>query len=212
VQLAYPWARTPGSARLPEQLESPDGVLAGLLARSALQSGAWQSAAGLDLADVYDVFPRPWHRELLAQRISLFGPTPDGLQSLSDVTTASFSNYRPACVNRLVSVIVRAARRIGEEVAFESSGPVVWGKLRGRMGVLLSSLYQLGALRGATAADAFAVRCDPSTMTQNDIDAGRAIARVEFQASAPVERISVVLALTDGGQVSLSGTAREEAA
>jgi hypothetical protein len=35
---------------------------------------------------------------------------------------------------------------------------------------------------------------------------------VEFQASAPVERISVVLALTDGGQVSLSGTAREEAA
>src|ERR1051326_6624704 len=45
IQLVYPWVRTSGSSTLPEQLESPDAVLAGVLARNALTRGAYHSAA-----------------------------------------------------------------------------------------------------------------------------------------------------------------------
>jgi GNAT superfamily N-acetyltransferase len=219
VQLAYPWARTPGSANLPERLESPDGVLAGLLARNAITRGAFRGAANLHLADVYDLAPLLAREQMLArhsdnqnsnaarhsllERVSLLGPTPSGWRLLSDVTTSLNESYRPAGVNRLVSVIVRAARRMGEESVFEPSSERLWAQLRDRLGGLLTSLYLIGALGGASPAEAFQVRCDRSTMTQNDIDNGRVIARVEFVAAAPIERITVVLAMDEGGQVSL---------
>jgi hypothetical protein len=211
VQLAYPWARTPGSAALPEQVEPPEGVLTGLLARNALTRGTFRSAAGAHLADVYDVVPslsreqttRPTGGLSLPERVSLLGPTPGGLRLLSDVTTAADEIYRLAPVNRLVSVIVRAARTLGEDSAFEPSSEQTWADLRGRLGELLRALFQAGALRGASAAEAFQVRCDRSTMSQSDIDNGRVVAEVEFQAAAPLERLTIVLALDEGGGVSL---------
>ena len=56
---------------------SNDGVLTGVLARNALTRGAFRSAAGLHLADVYDVQPLLSDRELpgsgaaLADRVLL---------------------------------------------------------------------------------------------------------------------------------------------
>lgn len=229
LQLAYPWARTPGSANLPERLESPDGVLTGLLARNAILRGSFRSAANLHLGDVYDLAPLLSRGQMsrllpdsdrggarlhsLLDRVSLFGPTPGGWRLLSDVTTSLDESYRPACVNRLVSLLVRAARRIGEEVVFEPSNERLWAQLRGRLDNLLIGLYQLGALGGASPAEAFQVRCDRTTMTQNDIDNGRLIVRIEFTAALPIERIKVVLAMDEGGQVSLlSPRASQEAA
>lgn len=214
VQLAYPWVRTAGSANLPEGLESPDGVLCGVLARSALARGAYRSAARQHLADVYDVFPVLPHAQMylpqpgpdgrplsLIERVSLLGPTPDGLRLLSDVTTALQESYRPACINRLTAALVRAARRLGEELTFEASGERLWAQVRGGLERLLLGLLQAGALRGGSPAEAFRVRCDRSTMTQNDIDNGRVVVEVQFNPAAPIERITVVLALSEGGQV-----------
>ena len=73
---------------------------------------------------------------------------------------------------------------------------------------LLSGLFQAGGLRGGTTAQAFHVRCDRSTMSQNDIDNGRVIAQVQFDAAAAIEQISVVLAMDEGGQASLAVTER----
>ncbi len=226
VQLVYPWARTPGSDDLPEQLESPDALLVGTLARNALTRGAFRSAANQHLADVYDVAPalnreQMWRvrevnsrgritRRALAERVSLLGQTPGGWRLLSDATTSLDEAYRQASVNRLVSTIVRAARRVGEDIVFESSGEHLWGRLREGLNTLLAGLLRAGALRGATPEDAFYVRCDRSTMSQNDIDGGRVVAQVGFDASIPVERITVVLAMDDGGRISLLSRGAEE--
>ncbi len=211
VQLVYPWMLTPGSTDLPEQVEPPEGVLTGVLARNALTRGAFRSAAGLHLADAYDVFPGLSREQMtlltgglsLPDRVSLLGPVPSGLRVLSDVTTAADEVYRLAAVNRLVSVIVRAARTLGEDSAFEPSSEQTWADIRARLDGLLRALFQAGALQGATAIEAFGVRCDRSTMSQSDIDNGRVIVEVVFQAAAPIERLTVVLALDEGGQVSL---------
>jgi hypothetical protein len=214
VQLVYPWVRTPGSLRLPGQLESPEGVLIGLLARNALTRGSFRSAAGLPLADVNGLEPALTRAQLfsphgqdrpftLVERVSLLGPTPAGLRLLSDVTTSLSDSYRPACVNRLVAAIVRAARSLGEAVSFEPAAESLWNRLKSDLDELLLGLWQAGALAGASPEQAFSVRCDRTTTRQADLDNGRVIAEVQFTAAVPIEQIHVVLALGQGGQVSL---------
>ena len=46
VQLGWPWLATRRAADLPETLEPPDGLLAGLIAASALARGTFRSVAG----------------------------------------------------------------------------------------------------------------------------------------------------------------------
>jgi phage tail sheath protein FI len=90
---------------------------------------------------------------------------------------------------------------------FESSGEALWARARQAVTAYLTNLWQLGALDGASPADAFDVRCDRTTMTQADIDAGRLIASVAVTAAQPVQRITITLALSSG-----SGAALAEAA
>jgi hypothetical protein len=222
LQLCYPWLKTPASDRLAEGIENPEGVLAGLLARNSLTRGAYSSACPVAPVAVYDVSPaltreqmlllRPDRkgfksRHAMVDRISLFGPRPAGIRLLSDVTTSLNETYRPACVNRLMSLVVRAARVAGADVVFEDSGPATWGLLAGQIGALLEDLYELGALRGAGAGDSYTVRCDRTTMTENDLDNGRLIVEVTFQAAAPVDTLRVLLTMESGGRVSLAEVA-----
>jgi hypothetical protein len=216
VQLVYPWVQTAGSANLPEQLESPDAVLVGILARNTLLQGTFRSAANAHLSDVQQLYPSLSSEQLdyshaiaataiphnLTERISILGETPDGLRLLSDVTTSLDTSYRPASVNRLVSVILRAARRLGEEVIFDAAGERLWRRLQETLTGLMTDLLQLGALRD-TVSEPFRVVCDRRTMTQADMDNGRVIVQVEFEAAAPIERLTIVLAMSDGGQLSL---------
>jgi len=211
LQLSYPWLKTSGSSVLLQSLEPPDGALAGMLARNALTRGAHASAVKVTPAEIYDVWPElpadettvpeapiPWgnpRKRPLIQRLSLFGFTPSGLQLLSDVTCYPGESYRPGRVNRLVSVIARAARRLGEEVTFERNGETLWARVQTTLQQLLTRLWRLDALEGASPKDAFTVQCDRSTMTQNDIDNGRLIAVVTFTAAATIELIHVTLAI-----------------
>jgi uncharacterized protein len=218
LQLGYPWLKTGGSSVLLEQLEPPDGALAGLIARNALTRGTFTSATKMVPADIYDVSPALPAREMkssatrlawgnaapaatpkaLIERLSLFGMSPTGLRLLSDVTAYPGETYRAGAVNRLVSVICRAARTMGESAVFQSNGPALWGKVQRFLQNLMTRLWTLNALAGATVADAFNVRCDRSTMTQNDLDTGRLVARVTFTAAATIETIHVQLALQAG--------------
>jgi hypothetical protein len=216
LQLSYPWLRTTGSHVLLEALEPPDGALAGILARNALARGSFTDAVKIVPSTIYDVFPAVPAREAttpdaapnwteasakpLIVRASLFGFTPAGLRLLSDVTAYPGENYRPGRVPRLVAVVSRACRRLGEQTVFANNGPGVWSRLQTSLRQLMTRLWRLNALEGATTQDAFSVRCDRSTMTQNDIDNGRLVAQVTFTAAATIELIRVTLAVeTSGG-------------
>ncbi len=215
LQLAYPWLKTTGSGVLLESLEPPDGALAGLLARNALTRGTFTSATKITPAEIYDVWPALpaqdtkssavpllWGQnspKALIERLSLFGFSPSGLRLLSDVTAYPGETYRSAPVNRLVSVICRAARRMGESAVFQSNGPALWGRVQRFLQNLMTRLWSLNALDGASATDAFSVRCDQSTMTQNDIDNGRLLAEVTFTAAFTIETIRVTLAMEASG-------------
>lgn len=208
LQLAYPWLLTEVSGDLPGGIEPPEGVLAGLLARNALERGTYRPAARLPLSGVITTQPVYGGSQLesdggrLLRRVSLFAPQPGGVALLSDVTTDAEEAHRIASVQRLVAVLLRKARTVGEENVFENNSERVWRRVRAAMESLLASLHGKGALRGATAEEAYTVVCDQSTMSRNDLDNGRLIIQVGFLPSAPVERIVVTLTAGSAGRAA----------
>jgi uncharacterized protein len=227
LQLAYPWLKTTGSSVLLEGLEPPDGALTGILARNALTRGTFTSATKVAPSEIFDVSPILPAEETtvpatpliwgdnsfkpLIERLSLFGFTPNGLTLLSDVTAYPGESYRPGRIHRLVAVILRASRRLGQDVVFQSNGPLLWARVQSFLRQLMTRLWQLNALDGDTIADAFSVRCDRSTMTQNDLDNGRLVAVVSFNAASTIELIRVTLALETSGTSTQSIAALAEA-
>lgn len=210
LQLAYPWLRTADSADTPGGVEAPEGSLAGVLARSALERGAYRSAATRPLLRYQDSTPTlPWTQVLqdaawtplgtltLADRVCLLGPSPRGPQLLSDVSCSADPRTRQAAVRRLLNVVVQAARRAGDDFAFEPNGEHLWARVRNRLNDLMRALLSAGAL--SSDGTPFDVRCGRDTMQPNDIDSGRLIVRIELQPAQPVQRIVVVLNLREAG-------------
>jgi uncharacterized protein len=205
VQLVWPWLRTDRSDDLPELLEVPDGLFAGILARNALVRGTFRSVGGTILDDVIGLTPVPpmglgrdSPTEALAERICVIAPEPDGSTLQSDVTSSPDIAWRFGGSSRLMAAILRAARRFGEGHAFEPNGPALWAKLRRRMEAMLIAFWNEGAFGGATANDAYTVVCDRSTMTQNDLDNGRLVAEISVLPAAAISRITIVLDMTVG--------------
>lgn len=212
LQLAYPWVETADTASLPEGIGGGEGVLAGAIARSALRLGAFRSAAGTTLATVRRALPELATSALrrglpgsvsdwLGERLSLVGALPGGFALASDATMSDDRAWRAGGVSRLMGVLLRAARQLGSERLFENSGPALWAAVAQELETFMERLRDAGALAGATPAESYSVRCDASTMTQNDIDAGRVIATIAFTAAQPIQRISVTLALAGGGAI-----------
>ena len=217
LQLCYPWLRGPGGVALPGAMEPPDGALCGLLARSALVRGAFRSAGRQRLLGNWALAeplraadrnaPAGLTRTPVEDRLSIFSSFPEGVILESDRTASSQPAHQPGAVQRLICLLLRAARRTGEGLVFEPSNELLWARLRGSLETLLRRLYQLGALSGASEEQAFDVICDRRSMSQADLDAGRVIAEVRIQPALPVREIRVALLLSEGGAVTLRGAA-----
>ncbi len=210
LQLAYPWVGTQASTACPEAVEAPEGIFAGILARSALSQGAFRSVAGQPVYGAQFLLPMLGKGHLaatlpysdargsgwLGDRISLIGEARGRVQMLSDSTLSESASWRPGGISRLMGIILRCARYLGDDLTFEPSGPTLWNGVRSAIEAMLNTLRDAGAFAGQTQDECFTVRCDRTTMTQADLDAGRAIATISFAPAFPVERITVTLDLT----------------
>ena len=70
---------------------------------------------------------------------------------------------------------------------FENNGPQLWANVRGAVSSFLYNEWRSGNLLGTKPEEAFFVRCDRSTMTQNDLDNGRLICLIGVAVLKPAE-------------------------
>jgi uncharacterized protein len=70
---------------------------------------------------------------------------------------------------------------------FQPNDERLWHLIRASIENFLLSLFQSGALVGRTPQDAYFVRCDRMTMTQDDIDNGRFVCLVGIAPVRPAE-------------------------
>lgn len=69
------------------------------------------------------------------------------------------------------------------------------GAVRTCVQIFLRNLWREGALQGITQDEAFFVRCDKTTMTQDDIDNGRLVVVIGVAPLKPAEFVIVRIGL-----------------
>jgi hypothetical protein len=222
IQLGYPWLGTADSATCPEGLQSPEGALAGVIAAGTRALGGFRGMAGRRLATSVRLVPeiagsdiaRPLtgQAEWLGDRLCLFAEKRGRIELISDATCAQDRAWRKGGTSRLIGILLRAAKQLGEDYLFEPGGPALWNRITGRVTAILEQLRGLGAFSGQTPAECYRVICGPGSMTQAEIDAGRVICEVIVNPASPIERIVVTLALIEPLPAGLAAPALQGAA
>ena len=72
-------------------------------------------------------------------------------------------------------------------MVFEPNDEPLWSRVKGAVGSFLDAQWRQGALAGSTGKDAFFVRCDRTTMSDDDIANGRLICLIGFAPLKPAE-------------------------
>jgi phage tail sheath protein FI len=102
-------------------------------------------------------------------------------------TASSDAEFKYVNVRRFFLYLESSIDRGTQWVVFENNGPRLWANVRETVEAFLYNEWVSGNLLGATPKEAFFVRCDRSTMTQNDLDNGRLICLIGVAALKPAE-------------------------
>jgi uncharacterized protein len=78
-------------------------------------------------------------------------------------------------------------------VVFEPNDEPLWAQIRLNVGAFMQNLFRQGAFQGKSPAEAYFVRCDKETTTQNDIDRGVVNILVGFAPLKPAEFVVIRL-------------------
>jgi phage tail sheath protein FI len=76
-------------------------------------------------------------------------------------------------IRRYLTYLEHSLGKDTQWTVFEPNGEALWARVRANIANFLTTEWRSGALQGAAVEQAFFVRCDRSTMTQNDLDNGR---------------------------------------
>ncbi|MBB4634926.1 phage tail sheath C-terminal domain-containing protein [Longimicrobium terrae] len=185
------------------RLSAPSGTIAGLYARTDASRGVWKAPAGTE-ASLLGVQKTDYHltdgeNGVLNPRgvnaIRTFpgvGPVAWGARTLrGDDKLADEWKYVP--VRRLALYIEESLYRGTQWVVFEPNDEPLWAQIRLNLGAFMHNLFRQGAFQGKTPAQAYLVKCDADTTTQNDINLGVVNILVGFAPLKPAEFVIIRL-------------------
>ncbi len=102
-------------------------------------------------------------------------------------TKSSDPEWKYVNVRRLFIFIEHSIDKSSQWAVFEPNNQRLWDNIRRMVEDFLLVLWRDGALLGAKPEEAFFVRCDRTTMTQNDLDNGRLICLIGIAPVKPAE-------------------------
>lgn len=183
---------------------APCGVMAGVINRTDSERGLWKAPAGIDasLRGVSELAVPLTNGENgmlnqlgvnclrsfpVAGRVSWGARTLKGADAL-----ASEWKYLP--VRRTALFIKETLQRGLAWAVHEPNDEPLWAEIRLSIdGFMDSALFRQGALQGKTRREAYLVKCDAETTTQDDINKGIVNIVVGFAPLKPAEFVIVKL-------------------
>lgn len=100
---------------------------------------------------------------------------------------------------RVIAHVFKTARRSLVPFVFLPNNERLWARIVATITPFLTGLRLSGALMGTKDEDAFKIRCDRTTMTQDDIDNGRLIVIIALALTKPAEFVIIRVAQTREG-------------
>jgi phage tail sheath protein FI len=192
--LYYPWIKVEnptGSNGTSEILIPPSGHVAGVWARTDESRGVWKAPANDTIRGVLDVERSITQAEqgvlnpLGINAIRPFGQR--GIRIWGARTLSSDTDWTYINVRRLFNMIEATILEGTQWAVFEPNDVSLWEGVKRTLNAYLRGLWSAGALFGASADQAFFVRCDETTNPPESVDAGKLVVEVGIAPVKPAE-------------------------
>ena len=176
----------------------PCGVVAGMIARTDVTRGVWKAPAGQDdgklrgvqelatkMSDGENGLLNPLGINCL-RSFPVIGNVAWGARTLVGADLlANEWKYLP--VRRLALFLEESLYRGTHWAVFEPNDEPLWAQLRLNVGAFMQNLFRQGAFQGQSPKEAYLVKVDKETTTQNDVNQGIVNIHVGFAPLKPAE-------------------------
>ncbi len=188
---------------LRDRAMAPSGTIAGVYARTDSQRGIWKAPAGTDASlkgvaalerTLNDIENGTINiRGVNALRsFPAYGKVVWGARTMKG-GDAQADEYKYVPVRRLALFIEESLYRGTQWVVFEPNDEPLWAQIRLNVGAFMNNLFRQGAFQGTSPRDAYFVKCDRESTTQNDINLGIVNILVGFAPLKPAEFVVIKL-------------------
>lgn len=182
---------------------APCGAIAGVFSRTDSQRGVWKAPAGMDavLNGVSELTVKLTDGEngqlnpLGVNCLRVFpvtGRVVWGARTLRGADSLA-SEWKYVPVRRIALFIEESLYRGTQWVVFEPNDEPLWAQIRLNLGAFMQNLFRQGAFQGSSPREAYFVKCDRETTTQNDINLGIVNIIVGFAPLKPAEFVVIKL-------------------
>lgn len=189
--LHYPWVLIADPLTGDKLALPPSGFVAGLYARNDEERGVFKAPANLPLPLAVGL-----ERTLTGPELELLGG--EGINCLRTLpgrgpvlwgarTASANPEWKYVNLRRYFAYLERSIDAGTRWAVFEPNGPKLWARVRQAVEGFLHGELRRGALVGDGPEEAYFVRCDESTMTQDDIGRGRLVCLVGVAVVRPAE-------------------------
>lgn len=195
--LYYPWVIAANPLSSPRRNEPaeialpPSGYVCGIYARNDIERGVYKAPANEVVRGALRFEPSVnFGQQELLNPIGvncLRALSGRGLRVWGARTVSSDPEWKYLNVRRYFNYIGASIDRGTQWAVFEPNNELLWANVRGTIGDFLYNEWRSGALLGTKQDEAFFVRCDRTTMTQNDLDNGRIICLIGVAVVKPAE-------------------------
>src|SRR5262245_58944750 len=186
-----PWIRTPDFGTGAPMAVPPGGHVLGIYARTDVEKGVFKAPANEIVRGALSVCADIDHdlQGLLNSRgVNAIRQFPGrGIRVWGARTLSSDRLWNYVSVRRLFSFIEHSIAEGTRWVVFEPNDDGLWVRVVDTIRLFLRSQWRQGALFGRTEEEAFFIRCDRTTMTQDDILNGRLICEIGVAPVRPAE-------------------------
>ena len=182
---------------------APSGAIAGLMARIDTSRGVWKAPAGVDaaIAGIQGLSVGLTNEENgqlnplgvnCLRSFPIIGSVAWGSRTLRGADLLA-DEYKYIPVRRTALYIEESLYRGLQWVVFEPNDEPLWAQIRLNAGAFMHNLFRQGAFQGSAPRDAYFVKCDKETTTQNDINLGIVNVVVGFAPLKPAEFVIIKL-------------------
>ena len=199
----YPWINVIDPVTNNKKLVPPGGHIAGVYARSDIERGVHKAPANEVVRGAMELqfnLKKAEQDILNPKGVNCIRVFPGrGIRVWGARTTSSDPLWKYLNVRRLFLFIEESIEQATQWVVFEPNNEKLWARVKQSITQFLTTVWRSGALMGLTPAEAFFVKCDRTTMTQDDIDNGRLIVMIGVAPVKPAEFVIFRIAQWTGG-------------
>jgi uncharacterized protein len=189
--LYYPWVKILDPVTGTEIYVPPSGFVTGIYARNDTNRAVYKAPANevVNLALGFEQLLNKSQQEVLnPEGINCFRFFEGrGYRLWGARTASSDQEWKYVNLRRYFAYLEHSIDRGTQFAVFEPNGPALWANVRRTIEDFLLNEWQSGALLGDKPEKAYFVRCDRSTMTQNDLDNGRLVCLIGVAPLRPAE-------------------------